>query len=111
MSEDGSDQFEGAAPGHDDDCEMDLLMPFLPVVSKGGPLDDQAYVCGYEAGRWDSLLASCAATNEVPDAAVLHEENAAQIDLIAMRHGFVATVMPPRDGWVMASFKRSEVAP
>lgn len=92
------------AEGRQDGSELSLVMPFLPVESKGGPFPDDAYVCGYEAGRLDALMESAAAAMENLDDIVLHEENAEQADLLAMRHGFRAAIMPPRDGWVLASF-------
>lgn len=95
----------------DETADYGLEMPFLPVASRGGPHDDGAYVAGYEAGRLDALLASCAATMECPDSLLLHEENADQADLIAMRHGFIAEVRLPRDGWVLTSFTRMEAQP
>jgi hypothetical protein len=88
----------------DDEATYGLEMPFLPVTSRGGPFPDDAYVCGYEAGRLDSFLASMSSSLDLPNDMLLHEENAEQADLIAMRHGFTVQVMPWRGGWVLVSF-------
>lgn len=78
----------------------DLLMPFLPVRSKGGPYDDDAFVAGYEMGLLDMQLVSKPPPDLLPNRAI-HIENRGQADLIAMRHGFVAEFdAADVDGWV-----------
>lgn len=72
-----------------------LVMPFVMVASKGGPYDDSAYVAGYEAGRFDQLLADGArAVSQI-----VRTNNVPQIDLIAMRYGLVATAKDIGHGW------------
>lgn len=72
----------------DDDGEFryDLVMPFLPVISNGGPYDDDAFVAGYEMGLLDAQLGN----SEFDQGRAIHAENRAQADLIAMRHGYIA---------------------
>lgn len=36
--------------------DAELIMPFLPVKSKGGRFDDDAYTAGYEMGVLDARL-------------------------------------------------------
>lgn len=75
----------------------ELLMPFLPVQSKGGPHDDAAFVAGWEMGHLDGLLqvaeaAQVPLSDWVPECGQnIHRENREQADLIAMRYGFVAS--------------------
>jgi hypothetical protein len=73
-----------------DETEYGLVMPFLPVKSKGGPHDDDAYVAGYEMGLMSARLESVGDW-VVNCAFTIHAENAVQADLVAMRHGFVTT--------------------
>ena len=35
---------------HEHEHEYNLLLPFLPVESKGGPYDDLAFCAGYDVG-------------------------------------------------------------
>ena len=80
-----------------DESGYDLVMPFLPVQSKGGPYDDHAYVAGYEMGLLDaalhiaSTLAPLLGMDNGTYSKTIHIENQAQADLIAMRYGFKAS--------------------
>lgn len=71
--------------GEAQDAELGLVMPFVTVASNGGPHDDVAYTAGYEMGLLDALLER--GQPPVYDQPI-HAENAAQADLIAMRHGY-----------------------
>lgn len=84
--------------------EYGLVMPFLPVASKGGPYDDRAYTAGYEMGLLDAVLLHARGGGTV--ARVLHAENRAQADLLAMRHGWRASFTEHGDGWIGAAFIR-----
>lgn len=88
----------------DDEPEHGLVMPFLPVASKGGPFDDAAYAAGYEMGLLDALLGH-AYTFGHPSR-VIRTENRAQADLLAMRHGWRITFHEHDDEWVGAEFDR-----
>lgn len=90
----------GGRVSDNDDQEFvygEMLMPFLPVQSKGGPHDDGAFVAGFEMGRLDGLLQAAEAqglalSDCVPDEGQnIHAENREQADLIAMRYGFIAS--------------------
>ncbi len=82
-----------------------LVMPFVSVRSKGGPYEDEAYVAGFEAGRMDVTLSVAAHLGLVPDTGYyVHAENASQMDLIAMSHGFTAEVEFLGDGWARVMF-------
>jgi hypothetical protein len=74
--------------------EHELVMPFVAVASNGGPFDDQAYAAGWEMGALDALLEhGQPPVHEQP----LLTENAAQADLVAMKHGYRAEVRVPED--------------
>lgn len=84
---------------------FEMVMPFLPVASKGGPHDDDAYCAGWEAGLIDALLADPLAFG--CQHRVIHVENRGQADLIAMRHGWRAEFFAQDvDGWVGVEFVR-----
>lgn len=97
-----SDEFAEA------DDEYGLVMPFLPVESRGGPYEDSAYVAGWEMGRTDAILAAAAALGLTPDTGlVINHENRAQVDLVAMHHGFMATYEPLDEGqWGRVEFTK-----
>ena len=40
----------------DDETSYGLLMPFVTVVSKGGPHEDESYAAGWEMGVLDARL-------------------------------------------------------
>lgn len=76
----------------EDEPGYTLEMPFVTVVSHGGPHDDEAYAAGWEMGRLDAILA---VTGEWSQASTwtIQAANLAQADLIAMRHGFTLSVV------------------
>jgi hypothetical protein len=85
-------------PERDGEGEYGLVIPFLPVASKGGPYDDEAFVAGFEMGRLDEVLRSRLGALIQPLGigtgrieTMIHTPNAAQADLIAMRHGYSCT--------------------
>lgn len=84
------------------------VMPFLPVTSKGGPFDDQAYVAGYEMGLLCRALSDEDATE--PISQVILSANVGQADLLAMRFGWhLEAVFPADDGtWTAIELLRAE---
>jgi hypothetical protein len=82
--------------------EFSLLMPFVVCQSKGGPYDDEAYVAGYEAGLVDARLDS--GVDAFMADWLCHADNAPQLDLIAMRHGYKAEFRELGDGWMEARY-------
>jgi hypothetical protein len=93
----------------DDSETYDLAMPFVTVKSEGGPFDDEAYVCGFEAGQLDSRLAQISAFLDTY-ATAIHVENRKQADLIAMRYGFTTEFEECGEdcGWLHVTFTRGE---
>jgi len=66
-----------------------LAMRFVAVRSNGGAFDDQSYWAGYEAGRIEGTLSS---GGEPAQDLRVRPRNLHQIDLIAMRYGYVMQV-------------------
>lgn len=89
--------------------ESELLMPFVTVVSVGGPHDDESYVCGFEVGEISAILESrtIAATLRV-----VHTSNVSQLDLVAMRHGYRLDVIDGHgidvEGWTHVGLTRED---
>lgn len=83
----------------------ELIMPFLPVQSRGGPYDDHAYAAGYEMGH----LAATLAMYEPPTLDItIHATNHEQADLVAMRHNyFIESTTPDASGvWLHLKLQR-----
>lgn len=89
---------------------MGLVMPFVVCASKGGPYDDASFVAGFECGQIDRQLGQEAPRRYAPDLPV-HAGNVPQLDLIAMRNGYVVTFEDSMtEGWVYAVFERMDEA-
>lgn len=71
----------------EDTESYELAMPFVTVKSNGGMFDDEAYVCGFEAGQLDSRMAQISPFLDYY-ATAIHAANRKQADLIAMRYGY-----------------------
>jgi len=69
----------------------ELVLPFVVCASVGGPYEDQAFVAGYQAGQVDRALATVAAVGGLGLKVTVYAALAKQLDLIAMKHGFVST--------------------
>jgi hypothetical protein len=83
--------------------DWELVMPFLPIRSKGGPHDDSAYVAGYQMGLLDAELSG----SVFKQGRAIAVENRDQADLIAMRHGFIAEFSTEDiPGWVCITLRR-----
>lgn len=83
-------------------------MPFLPVESRGGPHDDDAYAAGWEMGQLDNYLRY--GLPVVHDLSI-HVENAEQAELVAMSNGYRAVMEPGSDGWCSLRLTRTTDIP
>lgn len=79
-----------------DEASYGLVMPFVTVASKGGPHDDESYTAGWEMGALDVALANDTTGYHEQ---VIHTANAAQADLVAMKHGYASEVVQVDDMW------------
>lgn len=64
--------------------DYELKMPFLPVASRGGPYDDDAYTAGWEMGALAARLDAARHFGLGLPQVTIHRANVEQADLIAM---------------------------
>jgi hypothetical protein len=85
--------------------DREMVMPFVACQSAGGPYDDLAFCAGYSCGMVDVML-STGTLARYEDA--VRVDTIAQLDLIAMRHGYLLATVPDTedDGWVRVVFTR-----
>lgn len=79
-----------------DDLEYQIVMPFVVCKSVGGPYEDHAFCAGYALGAVDQYLSI-----ELPDLydITIRTASLPQLDLLAMRHGYVMTQQEGDDEW------------
>lgn len=84
--------------------EFELSVPFVAVISNGGPYDDEAFASGFICGMiWGDLGIGDAYSRFVPNSLL------SQVDLIAMRHGYSVILTDSEDDWTLVDFlKNSE---
>lgn len=82
-----------------------LVMPFVAVVSRGGPYDDLSYAAGWEMGALDIELGQDGPRERT---LLVRAANGAQAELIAMRHGYATRIVPYDDHWAMLQLQRSD---
>lgn len=88
------------------DAEYGLVMPFVSVESNGGLHNDRAYVAGFRLGTIDHTLRT--APREVRSLRFLIQpDDVAQLDLIAMHHGFRMRTVDVSHGWLAAILRRA----
>lgn len=92
----------------DDAMEFGIIMPFVLCESQGGPLEDVAFTVGFELGQIDQELEVCETLYAEPRDRYLHTVGLAQLDLIAMRRGFVLEDGLKDDSgeWTWVHFRR-----
>lgn len=88
------------------DAEYGMVMPFIVVVSKGGPFDDKAFVAGWRCGEVDRYLHACEHTN-AKLAFSVEPEVIPQLDLIAMHRGYEMNAQEEEGGWVNVHFQKA----
>ena len=85
----------------------ELAMPFVLVESNGGTLDDTAFVAGYTCGSLDHELGIARHLGALPSELYLDTALLKQVDLIAMRHGYLLHLgdIDPDSGCQAISFE------
>lgn len=73
----------------DNDDAYALVMPFVTVMSVGGPHEDAAYTAGYQMGMLAVSLRVMRDMGGDPTITLIHRSNLPQADLIAMNNGFL----------------------
>jgi hypothetical protein len=72
-----------------EEAQYEMVMPIVLAKSNGGPFDDAAVVAGMTCGALDQELKIAAALHTLPHERYIDVPLLKQIDLIAMRHGYV----------------------
>lgn len=83
-----------------------MVMPFVACESTGGPYDDLAFCAGYSCGMVDVMLST---GTFVLYRDTVRADVVSQLDLIAMRHGYLMACGDNSDGWVQVVFTRQAV--
>ena len=86
-----------------DETEYELALPFVSVVSKGGPHDDDSFVAGFEMGQLDVILGTPYLQIHTTS---IHTSNVKQADLIAMHYDFKMEAEDEDDTWTTVTFAR-----
>lgn len=88
------------------EAEYGLVMPIILAKSNGGPYDDAAVVAGMTCGALDQELTMTKALNTLPHERYIDGPLLKQVDLIAMRHGYVMRPgeLDEASGWQMVAF-------
>lgn len=88
-------------------AEYGLVMPFVVTQSNGGDYEDNAYAAGWEAGRCDELLATCARLNKpTVDVPIARTGNLHQLDLVGMRYGYSMRIEHNDGFWASVVFEQ-----
>lgn len=84
----------------------DLVMPFVLCATNGGPLDDDAFVVGWDCGVMYAELTTCQRLGATPRARWVKTAALPQLDLIAMDTQFTLTLTEdhPEAEWTHVSF-------
>lgn len=98
----------------DDELTYGIVMPFVVCQSQGGAFDDDAFVAGFRCGSLDaelSIMRKLDAVLAEPEPFMSREAELTQLDLIAMRHGFVMEAERADDEWFRVTIKQVADAP
>lgn len=108
MPSDGfEDTSSGAGAPEDREGEYEEAFPIVAVKSNGGEYDDEAFIAGMYCGMVHTFLQT---TTHTVYEAYVPTGTTAQLDLIAMAHGWVTNSTPwegAPDEWAFIVFTRS----
>lgn len=87
-------------------CSSDgvaMIMPFIAVQSHGGPYEDKGFAAGWMCGVIDHVLQQ---RRHKEQRQLVQREMLDQLDLIAMRHGYVMEAEQSSEEWWEVKFTR-----
>lgn len=89
-----------------EDAEYEMVMPIVLAKSNGGPFDDAAVVAGMTCGALQQELAMTKILHTLPHERYVDAQLLRQVDLIAMRHGYVTRLgeLDEASGWQAVAF-------
>nr|WSZ21186.1 hypothetical protein OH837_48945 [Streptomyces canus] len=87
-------------------AKYEMVMPIVLAKSNGGPFDDAAVVAGMTCGALDQELKMSAVLNALPNMRYMDVQLLKQVDLIAMKHGYVTRHgdVDEGSGWQVVHF-------
>jgi hypothetical protein len=88
------------------EAEYGMVMPIVLAKTNGGPYDDAAVVAGMTCGALDQELKMTAVLNTVPNMRYIDMQLLKQVDLIAMKHGYITRHgdVDEASGWQVVEF-------
>jgi hypothetical protein len=89
-----------------EEAEYEMVSPIVLAKSNGGPFDDAAVVAGMTCGALDYEMKMAAALNTLPHPRYIDIPLVKQVDLDAMRHGYVTKLgeIDEASGYQVVSF-------
>lgn len=90
----------------DRDGERELSLPFVCTKTEGGQYEDLSFVAGYQVGEISGQLFHRAI---VVGTYLVYSDLCKQLDLVAMKHGYVFDVLNDDGVWAQVGFTRIEV--
>ena len=89
-----------------EEAEYEMVMSIVLAKSNGGPFDDAAVVAGMTCGALEQELRMTALLNTIPNMRYIDMRLLKQVDLIAMKHGYVTRHgdVDEASGWQVVSF-------
>lgn len=86
--------------------QYEMVAPIVLAKSNGGPFDDAAVAAGMTCGALDQELKMTAALNTLPHDRYIDGQLIKQVDLTAMRHGYVLKLgdVDEASGWQHVAF-------
>lgn len=93
-------------PTEPEDDSFGVLVPFTCVESVGGPYDDAAFCAGFTVGSVHASLAALSQLDRpVPMTEHVRTDLVAQLDLVAMHHGWTTSHSgDDGGGWTVMAF-------
>ena len=88
--------------------EYELAMPFVICKSNGGTYEDQPFVAGWRLGALDARMGVATTIDSLPQPTFVQAADIPQVELLAMKHGYLMTTDDSDDEWTHITFEWPE---
>lgn len=85
--------------------DTEAVIPFITVVSNGGPHEDEPFLAGYQVGTIDGTLRPRIVAAMT---CLIYSNLKLQVDLIAMNHGYTCDLLAENEVLAHIGFTRIE---